>query len=123
MEAVSLVHVNGPTVLEVGRYRRRSERVTADSRRTPRRDGPSLYHVEGVVPAKRVFGEPTALAIRWLRANASRYQIDPARIGVWGTSAGGHLVVLLGTAADQTEWDDAGGSPSDLHRVKTRRRK
>lgn len=36
-------------------------------------------------------------AIRFLRANASQYNIDPERIGVWGSSAGGHLSALLGT--------------------------
>jgi len=36
-------------------------------------------------------------AIRFLRANAGKYGIDPNRIGVWGGSAGGHLVALLGT--------------------------
>ncbi len=36
-------------------------------------------------------------AIRWLRANGSNYNIDPDRIGVWGSSAGGHLVAMLGT--------------------------
>jgi acetyl esterase/lipase len=56
-------------------------------------------------------------AIRWLRANSSRYQIDPARIGAWGSSAGGHLVALLGTAAEHTEWDDVGGSPGVSARV------
>lgn len=39
-------------------------------------------------------------AIRWLRANAATYNLDPARIGVWGSSAGGHLVALLGTSGD-----------------------
>lgn len=39
-------------------------------------------------------------AIRFLRANAAKYGIDPDRIGVWGGSAGGHLVALLGTTAD-----------------------
>ena len=33
-------------------------------------------------------------AIRWIRANAKRYGLDPNRIGVWGNSAGGHLVYL-----------------------------
>ncbi len=37
-------------------------------------------------------------AIRWLRANAATYNFDPDRIGVWGSSAGGHLVALLGTS-------------------------
>src|SRR5205085_4082805 len=36
--------------------------------------------------------EDCKAAIRWLRANASEYGIDPKRIGVWGASAGGHLV-------------------------------
>lgn len=36
-------------------------------------------------------------AIRFLRANAHKYNIDPDRIGVWGSSAGGYLSALLGT--------------------------
>jgi acetyl esterase/lipase len=39
-------------------------------------------------------------AIRYLRAHASEYNIDPDKIGVWGSSAGGHLVSLLGTSGD-----------------------
>ncbi len=37
-------------------------------------------------------------AIRWLRANANIYNIDPNRIGVFGDSAGGHLAALAGTS-------------------------
>jgi acetyl esterase/lipase len=37
-------------------------------------------------------------AIRWLRANAAKYNIDPDRIGVWGASAGAHLAAMLGTS-------------------------
>ncbi|MEM9018311.1 MAG: alpha/beta hydrolase [Verrucomicrobiota bacterium] len=37
-------------------------------------------------------------AIRWLRANASEHGIDPNRIAVWGSSAGGHLVAMLGVS-------------------------
>ncbi len=36
-------------------------------------------------------------AIRWIRAHAKDYQIDPERIGAFGGSAGGHLVACLGT--------------------------
>ena len=39
-------------------------------------------------------------AIRWVRAHAKRYRIDPERIGVMGSSAGGHLVALLGTSGE-----------------------
>jgi acetyl esterase/lipase len=39
-------------------------------------------------------------AIRWLRANAAKYRLDPDRIGVIGASAGGHLAAMLGLAGD-----------------------
>ena len=44
-------------------------------------------------------------AIRWLRDHAAKYKIDPKRIGVWGSSAGGHLVALLGTSGGVKELD------------------
>jgi acetyl esterase/lipase len=49
--------------------------------------------------------EDCKAAIRCLRANAGQYGYDPNRIGVWGSSAGGHLVALLGTAGDVKEFD------------------
>ena len=39
-------------------------------------------------------------AIRWLRTHAREHGIDPDRIGVWGGSAGGHLVSMLGTTGN-----------------------
>ena len=35
-------------------------------------------------------------AVRWLRANAEKYNINPDRIGVVGWSSGGHLALLVG---------------------------
>ncbi len=52
-------------------------------------------------------------AIRWLRANSSQYSIDPDRIAVWGTSAGGHLVAMLGATGDAPELEGAVGSHTD----------
>jgi len=49
--------------------------------------------------------EDCKAAIRWLRANAGPHSYDPNRIGVWGASAGGHLVALLGTTGDVKEFD------------------
>jgi acetyl esterase/lipase len=46
-------------------------------------------------------------AIRWLRANAKTYNLDGDHIGVWGSSAGGHLVALLGTSGDVAEFETA----------------
>jgi acetyl esterase/lipase len=39
-------------------------------------------------------------AIRWLKAHAKGYNLDENKIGVIGTSAGGHLVSMLGTSGD-----------------------
>lgn len=53
--------------------------------------------------------EDCKAAIRWLRANAARYGIDPNRIGLWGSSAGGHLVAFLGTTGDVSTFDGSHG--------------
>ncbi len=37
-------------------------------------------------------------AIRWLRAHAAEFGLDPARFGTWGSSAGGHLSALVGVS-------------------------
>jgi acetyl esterase/lipase len=44
--------------------------------------------------------EDCKAAIRWLRAHAEEYRLDPHRFGVWGSSAGGHLAALVGTSGD-----------------------
>jgi len=46
-------------------------------------------------------------AIRFLRANATRYAIDSARVGVWGGSAGGHLTALTALTCKDTKLDPA----------------
>jgi acetyl esterase/lipase len=49
--------------------------------------------------------EDVKCAVRFLRANAERFSINPEKIGAWGGSAGGHLVALLGTADATAGWD------------------
>ncbi|MFQ5399429.1 MAG: alpha/beta hydrolase fold domain-containing protein [Anaerolineae bacterium] len=49
--------------------------------------------------------EDVKCAIRQLRAHAAAYGLDPDRIGVWGGSAGGHLVSLLGVTDENAGWD------------------
>jgi len=56
-------------------------------------------------------------AIRWLRANSRTYNIDPDHIGVWGESAGGHLVALLGTAGGKKAFPAIGGNEDQSDRV------
>lgn len=40
-----------------------------------------------------------------MRANAGKYGLDPDHFGAWGSSAGGHLAALLGTAGDAKEFE------------------
>lgn len=42
-------------------------------------------------------------AVRWLRANAGEYNLNPDKIGAWGGSAGGNLVAMLGTSCGVAE--------------------
>lgn len=56
-------------------------------------------------------------AIRWLRANASKYHLDPARFGVGGASAGGHLAALVGTSGGKNTFPKIGGNDEQSDRV------
>lgn len=49
--------------------------------------------------------EDCKAAIRWLRAHAAEYGLDARRFGVWGSSAGGHLVALLGTSGEVRDFE------------------
>lgn len=40
--------------------------------------------------------EDVKCAVRWFRANAKKYNLDPNRLGAYGNSAGAHLVSMLG---------------------------
>ncbi len=53
-------------------------------------------------------------AIRFLRANARRYSIDPDHVGVWGSSAGGHLAALVGTSGGVKALEGNVGGNLDL---------
>jgi acetyl esterase/lipase len=56
-------------------------------------------------------------AVRWLRANAAKYHVDPGRIGTTGGSAGGHLAQFLGVTGDVKEFEGDGGNPEQSSRV------
>jgi acetyl esterase/lipase len=45
-------------------------------------------------------------AIRWIKANASTYKFNKDKVGVWGSSAGGHLSALAGTSGNVAELED-----------------
>jgi acetyl esterase/lipase len=57
-------------------------------------------------------------AIRWLRAHANEYGYNAQRVAATGTSAGGHLALLLGTSGDEKELEgDVGGNLTQSSRV------
>ncbi|MBM3154212.1 MAG: alpha/beta hydrolase [Chloroflexi bacterium] len=56
-------------------------------------------------------------AVRYLRAHAANYGIDPERIGAFGGSAGGHLVALLGLTDENAGFDNCGGWYDQSSRV------
>ena len=59
----------------------------------------------------------TKAAVRWTRANAAKYKIDPDRIGVTGGSAGGHLAQFLAVTMDVKEFEGEGGNPTVSSKV------
>jgi acetyl esterase/lipase len=69
---------------------------------------------EAIFPAQI---EDCKCAIRFLRAKAKEYNLDPKRIGVWGSSAGGHLVALLGTSGGEKSLEGKGGYEKESSRV------
>lgn len=56
-------------------------------------------------------------AVRWVRANAARYGIDPDRLGATGGSAGGHLTAMLAASHKVKELEGAGGNAGVSSRV------
>lgn len=59
---------------------------------------------EAIYPAQI---QDSKTAVRFLRANAAQYNLDPTQFGAWGASAGGNLVALLGTTCGVAELEGA----------------
>ena len=49
--------------------------------------------------------EDLKCAIRWMRAHADKYQIDPERIGAFGNANGGSMVCLVGLMKQSQQVD------------------
>jgi acetyl esterase/lipase len=65
--------------------------------------------------------EDVKAAVRSLRANATEYRLDAQRFAGWGSSAGGHLVAMLGVTDASSGFDNAAlgnsGVSSRVHAV------
>jgi acetyl esterase/lipase len=79
--------------------------VTVSYRLAPKYQFPAAVH-------------DTKAAVRWLRANAAKYHIDPERIGVTGGSAGGHLAQFLGVTAGVKRFEGDSGNPDQSSAVR-----
>ena len=69
---------------------------TSQSNNNPLRFQPENSYSTGDIFPAQIYD--VKCAIKWLKTNASRFNIDPNRIGVVGASAGGHLTSLLATS-------------------------
>ncbi|MEI6410786.1 MAG: alpha/beta hydrolase [Bacteroidota bacterium] len=57
-------------------------------------------------------------AIRFLRANADKFQLKTDKIAAWGGSAGGHLSALAGTSGEVSDLEDLSlGNPTQSSRI------
>ena len=74
------------------------------------------YRLSGVAPFPAQLHDVRA-AVRWLQRNAVRYKLAPRKIGAFGLSAGAHLALLLGTAADVKELRQQEGEAAPRHNV------
>lgn len=74
------------------------------------------YRLTGEAPFPAQI-EDCKCAIRYLRAHAEEYGIDPKRIAVGGSSAGGHLAALVGTSGEVEQLEGNGGWPDRPSRV------
>ena len=65
------------------------------------RDGFAMASIEYRLTPSITFPanvEDVRTSVRWLKANAAAHGLDPDRICLWGTSAGGHLAAVAGLA-------------------------
>ncbi|QNF35805.1 alpha/beta hydrolase [Adhaeribacter swui] len=60
---------------------------------------------EAIFPAQI---QDVKAAIRWVRANAKTYKLNPEKLATWGNSAGGHLAAMAGTTGDDDAFNEAG---------------
>jgi len=53
-------------------------------------------------------------AVRFLRANATKYKLNPDKIAAFGQSAGGNIASMLGATGDVAEFDDPSLGNADI---------
>ncbi len=87
--------------LHGGGWTRGTRTTGPDFKRFFAQDGFAIASIEYRLAPSITFPanvEDVRTSVRWLRTNAQRFGLDPNRIGLWGTSAGGHLAAVAGLA-------------------------
>lgn len=102
----ALVFVHGGGWLAGDKRRGFTERALAYARKGYVAIAPN-YRLSGEAPFPAAV-EDVKCAVRWLRAHAAEYNVDPKRIGGYGNSAGAHLVAMLGLTASGAGLDGDG---------------
>ncbi len=74
------------------------------------------YRLRDVAPYPAAV-EDAKCAVRWVRANAKKLNIDPDRIAAVGGSAGGYLAMMIGYASDVKSFEGKGGNEDVSSRV------
>lgn len=64
----------------------------------------SVKHRAAREAAFPAFLQDVKSAIRFLRANAAAFHIDPEQVAVWGDSSGGHAALMVGVTGDLPEF-------------------
>jgi len=66
------------------------------------------YRLSGTAPFPAAL-QDAKCAVRWIRANAEKLNINPEQIAICGGSAGGHLASMVATTAGVKEYEGDGG--------------
>lgn len=91
--------------LHGGGWRFGDRRLGPDLSRHFAQRGFAMVSIDYRLSSEAIFPAPvfdTLEAVAWVRAAAATYNFDAGRIGLWGSSAGGHLAVLAGLAPQGT---------------------
>lgn len=106
--------------LHGGGWRFGDRRLAPDLARYYAERGFAMVSIDYRLSDSAIFPAPledVRTAVRWVRANAEQYGFDAQRIGLWGSSAGGHLATLAALTGAGVQAVVNGYGPVDFLRM------